>query len=117
MNMNDALARPMADIFNTTPSPWSFTAAPAPILYRTKLPLPPRRAGMIVPKPLHNAKYWTRVTKAMDFTVEDRVDFADYNRVLWKGMMGNKPFPAAATGIDLRQNREALLARYRRFAR
>jgi hypothetical protein len=32
-------------------------------------------------------------------------------------MMGNKPFPAAATGIDLRQNREALLARYRRFAR
>jgi hypothetical protein len=32
LNLNDALARPMADIFNTTPSPWSFTAAPAPIL-------------------------------------------------------------------------------------
>ncbi|HEX7408307.1 MAG TPA: hypothetical protein VF515_11745 [Candidatus Binatia bacterium] len=29
-------------------------------------------------------------------------------------MMGNKPYPAAPTGVDLRQNREALLAHYRR---
>ena len=51
----------------------------------------------------------------MDFTRrEDRVDFARYNRILWKGMMGNKPYPAAPTGMDLRQNREELLARYHR---
>jgi len=65
MNLNDALARPMADIFNMTPSPWSFTAAPSAILYNTSLPLPPRRAGLTVPKPAHNAKYWARVTKGM----------------------------------------------------
>jgi hypothetical protein len=47
----------------------------------------------------------------MDFTSEDRMDFADYNRILWKGLMGNKPYPADPTGIDLRQNREELLAR------
>ena len=76
MNLNDALARPMADIFNTTPSPWSFTAAPAPILYRTTLPLPPKPVGLIVPKPTHDAKYWARVTEGMDFTSEDRFDFA-----------------------------------------
>ena len=40
MNLNDALARPMADIFNTTPSPWSFTATPSALLYGTELPLP-----------------------------------------------------------------------------
>ncbi len=50
MNLNDALARPMADIFNTTPSPWSFTATPSALLYNTQLPLPPNRAGLIAAK-------------------------------------------------------------------
>jgi hypothetical protein len=49
----------------------------------------------------------------MDFTTEDRVDPADFNRILWKGMMGKKPYPAFPAGVDLRQNREELLARYR----
>jgi hypothetical protein len=116
MNLNDALAKPMADIFNTTPSPWSFKAIPSAMLYapNTTLPLPPKPAGLIVPKPARNANYWAQVTKGMDFTTEDRVDPADFNRILWKGMMGRKPYPAAPAGTDLRQNREELLARYRR---
>jgi len=113
MNLNDALAAPMADIFNTTPSPWSFTAAPSPLLYYTQLPIaPPKPVGLAVPKPAHDAKYWARVTKGMDFTDADRVDAADYNRILWKGLMGDKPYPTASTGLDLRQNRAELLARY-----
>jgi YVTN family beta-propeller protein len=113
MNLNDALAAPMADIFNTTPSPWSFTPAPAPILYNTSLPLPPAPTGMVAPKPAHDAKYWARVTRGMDFSDADRVDPALFNSILWKGMMGDKPYPAAPSGMDLRQNREELLARYR----
>jgi DNA-binding beta-propeller fold protein YncE len=113
MNLNDALARPMADIFNTTPSNWSFTATPSTYLYATQLPLPPPSANLIVPKSTHNAKYWARVTKGMDFTAVDRIDSAVYNRILWKGLMGNKPYPATPTGLDLRQNRQELLARYR----
>jgi hypothetical protein len=50
----------------------------------------------------------------MDFTSEDRMDFAEYNRILWKGIMGNKPYPAKPNGMDLRENRQKLLARYRR---
>ena len=50
MNLNDALARPMADIFNTTPSTWSFTATPSAISLQHALPLPPKAAGLIVPK-------------------------------------------------------------------
>ena len=114
MNLNDALAKPMADIFNMQPSPWSFTATPSALLYNTSLPLPPRQAGLTVPKPPHDARYWARVTKGMDFTTEDRLDPADFNRILWKGLMGNKPYPAVASGMDLRQNRQELLARYRR---
>ena len=100
MNLNDALARPMADIFNATPSPWSFTAAPAPILYNTALPLPTKPAGLIVPAPTHEAAYWAQVTQGMDFTAEDRMDFAAYNRILWKGLMGDLPYPASPTGSD-----------------
>jgi hypothetical protein len=76
--------------------------------------LPPKPAGLIVPKPAHNAKYWGRAMKGMDFTTEDRVDPADFNRILWKGMMGRKPSPAVPDGTDLRKNRAELLARYRR---
>jgi len=114
MTLGDALATPMADVFNTTPSPWTFQAAPAPILYNTDLPLPKKDARLIVPKPTHDWKYWARVTKGMDFSVEDRFDFAAYNRVLWKGLMGNKPYPASPSGLDLRQNRANLLLRHRR---
>jgi len=103
MNLNDALAAPMADIFTTKPSPWSFTAAPSAYLYNTQLMLPPKPAGMIVPKPTHNAKYWARVTKGMDFTDADRVDPQLFNQILWKGMMGNQPYPAPPTGLNLSQ--------------
>jgi hypothetical protein len=65
-------------------------------------------------QPTHDAKYWGRVTKGLDFTGEDRVDGASYNRILWKGLMGNQPYPAVPNGKDLRQNREQLLARYHR---
>jgi hypothetical protein len=114
LNLNDALARPMADIFNTTPSPWTFTAVPSPILYSTRLPLPPKPAGLIVPKSTHDARYWARVMKGMNFQDEDRVDPEDFNRILWKGLMGRKPYPEVASGTDLSRNRAELLARYRR---
>ena len=112
MNLNDALARPMADIFNTTPSAWSFTAVPAPTLYNTQLPLPPKPTGLIVPKPTHDAAYWAQVTKGMDFSEPDAMNFAVFNRVLWEGLMGDRPYPAAPSGLDLRQNRIELLKSY-----
>ena len=116
MNLNDALAHPMTDIFNTTPSPWTFTATPSACLYApdvTLLPTPQPAGLMPCPATWHAAPYWGQVTKGMDFTDADRVDAAEYNRILWKGIMGDKPYPSAPTGIDLRQNREKLLDRYR----
>jgi len=115
MNLNDALARPMADIFDVTPNKWSFTATVPASLYppNTNLPLT-KPDGLKVPKPTHTGEYWARATKGMDFTSEDRIDFAEYNHILWRGLMGNKPYPSRPSGKDLRQNREKLLARYRR---
>ena len=113
MNLNDAVANPMSDIFDTVPNrEWTFTATPASILYCTNLPLPQPAQPCNNPTP--DANYWARVTKGMDFTDADRVDGGVFNRILWKGLMGDKPYPAAPTGKDLRQNREKLLADYRR---
>ena len=102
MNLNDALAHPMSDIFNATPSPWSFTAVPAPILYNSKLPLPPKPSSLVIPQPTHTAEYWAQATQGMDFSSADEMDFAAYNRILWEGLMGSRPYPAVPTGADLR---------------
>jgi hypothetical protein len=113
MNLNDALAQPMADIFNTTPSIWSFTPTVPAGLYSANLPLT-APVGLLVPRPTHTAEYWARATRGMDFTSEDRMDFAEYNHILWKGLMGNRPYPSRPSGKDLRLNREQLLAHYQR---
>jgi len=114
MNLNDALARPMAEIFNTTPSKWGFT--PTPSAYLTCTTLAGEIPGPLKPCPqlAHTAQYWARATKGMDFTSEDRMDFAEYNHILWKGLMGNRPYPEKSSGLDLRANRPALLAHYQR---
>ena len=95
LNLNDALGHPMADVFTTTPQKWSFTATPSAYLYATSLPLPPAPVGMEVPKSTHDAVYWARVTKGLDFSDADRVDPLLYNRILWKGMMHDRPYPAS----------------------
>ena len=112
MNLNDALVAPMSDIFSTSLNPWTFTAVPAAILYCSQLPLPAPNLPCNDPTP--NAAYWARVTRGMDFTDADLVDGETFNRVLWKGMMGNRPYPGRPSGKDLRQNRQDLLASYRR---
>ena len=49
----------------------------------------------------------------MDFSVEDRVDPRAFNRILWQGLKGSKPYPSIPSGLDLRSNRDRLLANYR----
>jgi len=115
-NLNDALATPMADAFDENQTTWTYSAAPSLLLCSTTLPIPrsscPANAQNI-PHPTHDAAYWAAVTKGMDFTVEDHVDGARFNRILWQGLMGSKPYPATPSGLDLRANRAELLARYR----
>jgi len=113
MNLNDSVATPMSDVFDMTKTQWSFTATPSPLLGGTSLPLQPapaNRAG--IPQSTHNAAYWAAATKGMDFSAEDRFDFRKYNHILWQGLMGNRPYPEAPSGLDLRQNRSEFLKRF-----
>jgi YVTN family beta-propeller protein len=113
VHLTDAIAQPMADVFDVTQSSaWSFTATPSPYLYNTTLPLPPAQAGLKIPKPTHNAAYWARVTKGLDFSKEDRVDPEGYNRILWQGLKGDQVYPGDRNLTETRKKyKEALKAR------
>ena len=47
--------------------------------------------------------------------LDERIEFtrsfdpALYNRALWDGTMGGKPYPIARSGLDLRHDRDVLL--------
>ncbi len=124
-NLNDALATPMADVFDENQATWTYSATPSPLLCGTLNTNPPPTNPLPIgpacqslgnvqnfPRPNHDAAYWAAATKGMDFSVEDHVDPAQFNRILWQGLMGSKPYPATPSGLDLRANRAELLARY-----
>jgi hypothetical protein len=47
--------------------------------------------------------YWAAHTRKFDFSAEDRLDVAAYNRLLWVGMKGDDvPYPAARDGRNRR---------------
>jgi DNA-binding beta-propeller fold protein YncE len=114
-NLNDALAVPMFDAFDEKQTAWSFSATPSGLLCAdTLLDIPPAAcAGVALLYPTHNAAYWAKVTKGMDFSREDRVDGQEFNRILWQGLKGSQPYPDKPSGLDLRANRQQLLERYR----
>jgi hypothetical protein len=45
-------------------------------------------------RPKHDAQYWAKVTAGFDFSDADRVPVGKFNRILWNGMMGGRPYPA-----------------------
>jgi len=98
MNLNTASQPPMADVFdiNASPDDWEFKAVASTVLKTTDL-LPKdgsvnfAKGPDVVPK--HDAAYWTKATKGFDFSDADLIPPARYNQVLWKGLMGGKPYP------------------------
>jgi hypothetical protein len=111
LGVHDAGVPPMTDAFDPSKRRWNFHATPAAVLYNSTLPLPPLEASLknSIPKPTHDAAWWEARTKDFDFSREDRIDSGKFNRVIWQGLMGDKPYPTERSGADLRQNRQQLL--------
>ena len=112
VNLNDSTANAMTGIFDLQQKAWSYKAVASNLLAGTQLPVP-KQSGGAIPHPAHDAAYWAAATRGMDFSVEDRVDPLAFNHILWKGLMGAKAYPSAATGQNLRNNRQQLLKNYR----
>ena len=105
LGLNDALAVPMADIFDLGQKDWSYRARAAEILRSTKLPIPPDRfapqGAARLACAIHDAAYWAEATRGQDFRTEDHLDTNAFNAALWRGL-GTGPEPAARGAADLR---------------
>jgi YVTN family beta-propeller protein len=108
INLNTAFQQPMDDVFDIRSSgQWSYTAVASTVLANTMLALAPGHkpltfaAGSRV-KPKHDAAYWAAATAAFDFSQADQVPTAQFNRVLWAGMMGGAPYPALRSPLAVR---------------
>ncbi len=115
-----AAAGPMTEVFDVSQSDWNYNVLVPDLLRTSALPLPkltsqnslPRtRRVLALVKDKHPGSYWKRKLGDMDYDGEDKLDTNRFNLELWKGMMGNKPYPVERNGKDLRENREELLHR------
>ena len=116
LGVHDAGVPPMSDAFDTSMdcSPkqgggsacWTYSAFPAQILFTTSLPLLNKNSVNVanMPHPTHDAAWWDAKTKGMDFSQEDRVNPDQFNRILWEGLMGDRPYPSTRSGADLRHS-------------
>ncbi|MBN3849691.1 bifunctional YncE family protein/alkaline phosphatase family protein [Paraburkholderia sp. Ac-20342] len=105
IDLNTAYAKPMADLFDThSNGSWTYTAVASTILKGTNVgnvatgPTSGGNDGNQYAQgpdihPLHGATYWANATKDFDFSKEDLIPPALFNQVLWKGVMGDKPYP------------------------
>jgi YVTN family beta-propeller protein len=103
LNFHDANARPMSALFDLKQPHWSYKAVVPPMLRATQLPLPfVRRADASHAQPLHDAAWWAKAARGFDFSSEDRLQPVAYNALLWKGTMGDKPYPKTRDGGNKR---------------
>ncbi len=112
LGLNDAVQPPMTEVFSIQQKSWTYKAAVPAVLRTTQLPLPSAKKSSALPLvlPQHDAAYWAEQTKDLDFNVEDRVDSAKFNLILWNGLKdGGEPYPEERNGRDLRKNRAAVL--------
>ncbi len=105
INLNTAFQTPMTDAFDIHGNgTWTYAADASTVLKQTTLSLAAN--GLGVPyamgpdvKPRHSATWWAKATKGFNFEEADQVPVAAFNRVLWKGMKGNKPYPGPTARV------------------
>jgi hypothetical protein len=112
INLNTAFQQPMADVFDIRSSgAWTYAAEASTVLSTTTLALAQGHNGVKFTagpniKPQHSAAYWDKVTAGFDFSQADQVPPDQFNRVLWTGLMGSKPYPALRGPLAGTEDRE-----------
>jgi YVTN family beta-propeller protein len=112
LNLNTAFQPPMIDVFDVRSSgKWTYAAEASTVLQTTQVASLVAQlgasyaAGELV-KPQHSAEYWAKATDGFDFSQADQVPTAKFNRILWQGLMGAKPYPELKSYMASQQVRE-----------
>jgi YVTN family beta-propeller protein len=97
LNLHDAGVAPMVEVLDPQQKDWTYTAVAAPILRNeSNLPLPPptvEELSLPLMHSRHSGEWWGHAFAGMDFSHEDANDPGRLNRILWAGMMGDRPYP------------------------
>ncbi|MGA7320141.1 MAG: alkaline phosphatase family protein [Candidatus Sulfotelmatobacter sp.] len=105
LGLNDANAVPMSDVFIKEPNLQPYVAPIPGILCQppvdpTLVPEcknPGKRPVTVAIKSLHDGTWWAQATKGFNFKHPDMINSDLFNRILWKGIMGDdKPYPGLA---------------------
>jgi DNA-binding beta-propeller fold protein YncE len=102
LSIYDANTRPMSDVFAKQPNLQPYIAPIPGILCQP--PVDPKlvpecrnpgaRPVTAAVKPLHDGTWWAQATKGFNFKHPDLNNADLFNRILWKGIMGDdKPYP------------------------
>ncbi len=95
MGITDGNALPMSKVFDETLLPLNYTVIVPDVLRSTLLPLPTKTADNSLPstpqtaqyaQPRHDSTYWAKAMQGQDFSTEDHLDTARFNRALWQGL-------------------------------
>lgn len=92
VGLNDALAKPMEDIFDIYNTNFNYNVEIPKILYKTDLELPSNKKPTLENLPIleHNSQYWQKVMKNQNFQSEDQLNVKEFNEALVKGIMNPK---------------------------
>jgi DNA-binding beta-propeller fold protein YncE len=102
LSIYDANAEPISDVFTKEPNLQPYTATIPGVLCQPSVDQnlvpechnPGSRPVTAAVKPLHDGTWWAQATKGFNFKHPDRNDADLFNRILWKGIMGDdKPYP------------------------
>ncbi len=102
LGLNDALAEPMTQVFDIKAPEWNYQARVPNILYTTALPLP-KSTSACLETPRRSADWWSAAMAGQDFSSEDKLDTAKFNRALWLGLRGDTPQPLMRDGKAIAQ--------------
>jgi YVTN family beta-propeller protein len=107
LGLNDANAKPMSDVFTeernlqpyVAPIPGILCQPPVDPTLVPECKDPENRPVTAAIKPLHDGAWWAQATRGFNFNHPDLINADLFNRILWKGIMGdNKPYPG--TGVQ-----------------
>ena len=102
LGLNDANAQPMSDVFTQEPNLQPYLAPIPGILCEAPVDRklvpecadPGNRPITAAVKPLHDGPWWAKATQGFNFKGPDLNNADSFNRILWKGIMGDdKPYP------------------------
>jgi hypothetical protein len=90
LNLNDAYAAPMHDVFDLAQKSWTIHAEASPFLRGTVGAAEPgiRYSDNMPAVPAHDASWWAARTTGFDWSKEDRVPADLFNRILSEGLKG-----------------------------